>query len=77
MPYFVFESGQFLSASVVQENLMDQQVMIFASASVRNAAFTSASSTSASAYPLEGMMTYIGSGSFQYFDGTSWEKWPE
>jgi hypothetical protein len=77
MPFFEFQSGQFVSASVVQENLMDQQVMIFASASARDAAFVSASSTSASAYPLEGMLTYIGSGSFQYYDGSSWEKWPE
>jgi hypothetical protein len=76
MPYRSFESGEFVSASVVQAFLMDQQVMIFPSASARDAAFLSASSTTASAYPLEGMITYIGSGSFQYFDGSTWDRWP-
>lgn len=77
MTYREFESGDYVSASAVQFYLMDQQVMIFPSASARNAAFASASSTTASAYPLEGMLTYIGSGSFQYYDGSTWQRWPE
>lgn len=76
MPYNNFESGNYVSASAVQLYLMDQQVMIFSSASARDAAFTSASSTTASAYPLEGMVSYIGSGSFQFYDGSTWDRWP-
>lgn len=77
MPYKPFESGEYVSASVVQTFLMDQQVMIFSSASARDAAFLSASSVVSASYPLEGMVTYIGSGSFQYFDGSTWNRWPE
>ena len=76
MTYRDFSSGEFVSASAVQAFLMDQQVMTFESASARDAAFASASSTTASAYPLEGMVTYIGSGSFQYYDGSTWDRWP-
>jgi hypothetical protein len=77
MPYRNFESGQFLSASTVQTFLIDQQVFVFSSASARNAAFTGASSTAASAYPLEGMLAYIGNQSLTYYNGTAWESWPE
>lgn len=76
MTFNEFSSGEFVSASAVHSFMMDQQVMIFSSASARNAAFASASSVNASAYPLEGMLVYIGSGSFQFFDGSTWDRWP-
>lgn len=76
MPYKRFEAGEIFFAADVQEYLMDQGIMIFASASARDAVFTSASSLSSSAYPIEGMITYIGSGSAEFWSGSAWEVWP-
>lgn len=76
MPFKEFTSGEYVNAAEVQEYLMDQQVFIFSSASARDAAFASASSVVSASYPTEGMVAYIGSGSFQYFNGSTWDRWP-
>jgi len=76
MPYKNFEPGEVFFAKDVQEYLQDQGIMIFSSSAARDAAFTSASSLASSAYPIEGMVTYIGSGSAEFWSGSAWEVWP-
>ena len=76
MPFKFFEPGETFFAADVQEFIMDQALFIFASASARDAAFTSASSSLSASYPLEGMIAYTGSGSAQFYDGASWQEWP-
>jgi hypothetical protein len=63
-----FQPGDFVEAADVQQFLMNQQVMIFSSASARNSAIGTAAT--------EGMVTYVGGGVFEFFDGTSWGRWP-
>lgn len=67
--YKDFQAGEYLEAADIQDYLMDQQVMIFTAGT---AARTSALGTAA----REGMVTYVGNGVFEFFDGTSWERWP-
>lgn len=67
--YKDFQPGDFLDAADIQEFLMNQQVMIFtAGTAARNSAIGTAA--------IEGMVTYVGNGSFQYYNGTAWIGWP-
>jgi hypothetical protein len=64
MPIKNFTSGSVLPASDVNTFLMNQSVMVFASAAARNAAITS---------PTEGMMTYLSdTNSLNIYDGANW-----
>jgi hypothetical protein len=64
-----FQGGEFIDAADIQEFLMNQAVMIFtAGTAARNAAIGTAAT--------EGMITYVGNDTFEFFDGTSWERWP-
>ena len=63
MPRKVFDSGEVLSATNVNEFLMDQMVMTFAGTAARGSAIST---------PIEGMLTYLAdSKTFEYFDGSS------
>jgi hypothetical protein len=62
MPRKVFTAGEVLSATNVNEFLMDQMVMTFAGTAARGSAIGTAT---------EGMLTYLAdSKTFEYFDGT-------
>jgi hypothetical protein len=69
MGYRFFDAGEFLEAADVQEFLMDQALMIFTGGTAARAAALGTA-------VKEGMVTYIGGGVFEYYDGTSWERWP-
>ena len=63
MPKKVFDSGEVLSATDVNEFLMNQMVQTFAGTAARGSAIGTAT---------EGMLTYLAdSNTFQYFDGSS------
>jgi hypothetical protein len=63
MPRKVFDAGEVLSATNVNEFLMDQMVMTFAGTAARGSAIGT---------PTEGMLTYLAdSKTFEYFDGSS------
>jgi hypothetical protein len=65
MPYKIFTAGSALPASDGNTFLMEQQLMVFASASARSSAITS---------PVHGMFTFLtDSDTLQYYDGTDWE----
>ena len=69
MSWKEFQAGEFVEAADVQQFLMNQQVMIFtAGTAARDAAIGTAA--------VEGMVTYVGGGVFEIFDGSSWERWP-
>lgn len=68
MPYKDFSAGETLFAADVQTYLMNQGIMVFASKAARDAALTGNA--------REGMVTYIGAGLFEYYNGSSWEWWP-
>jgi hypothetical protein len=62
MPRKVFTAGEVLSATDVNEFLMNQMVMTFAGTAARGSAIGTAT---------EGMLTYLAdSKTFEYFDGT-------
>ena len=62
MPRKVFDAGEVLSASDVNEFLMDQMVQTFAGTAARGSAIGTAT---------EGMLTYLAdSKTFEFFDGT-------
>ena len=64
MPRKVFTSGEVLTASDVNTNLMNQAVMTFADAAAR---------TSGIASPTEGMVTYLNStDTLQVWTGAAW-----
>lgn len=64
MAYKDFQAADVLTAQEVDQYLMRQSVMVFASATARNLALTA---------PTEGMMVYLeDTNRFQIFDGTSW-----
>lgn len=71
MPFKYWEPGEILYAADVNTYIMKQAVMIFTSASARDAGFTAASAS-----PTEGMVAYIGSGSATFYNGSAWEAWP-
>ena len=63
MPRKVFTSGEVLSASDVNNFLMNQMVQTFAGTAARGSAIGTAT---------EGMLTYLAdSNTFEYFDGSS------
>ena len=66
-----FATSEVLTASNVQNYLMEQSVMTFASTGARDVAITA---------PEDGMMAYIGSGDVNEglysYNGTSWRKGP-
>jgi len=69
MSWKEFQAGEFVEAADVQQFLMNQQVMVFtAGTAARDAAIGTAAT--------EGMVTYVGGGVFEIFDGSSWERWP-
>jgi hypothetical protein len=62
--YKVFTNGSVLNASEVNDNLMNQSVITFATSTARSSAITS---------PIEGMITYLDdSNSYQTWDGSAW-----
>jgi len=64
MPRKVFTSGEVLSASNVNEFLMDQMVQTFAGTAARGSAIGTAT---------EGMLTYLAdSNTFEYWNGSSY-----
>jgi len=64
MAYKVFTNGSVLPASDVNDYLMNQSVMVFASSAARASAITS---------PLEGMLTWLQDGNhYQFYNGTAW-----
>lgn len=59
-----FSVGEVLTATNVNTYLMQQAVMVFATASARSSAITA---------PSEGMVTYLSdSNSLWYYSGTAW-----
>ena len=59
-----FSVGEVLTATNVNTYLMQQTVMVFATASARSSAITA---------PSEGMVTYLtDSNSIWYYSGTAW-----
>jgi hypothetical protein len=63
MPRKVFDSGEVLSATDVNEFLMNQMVMTFAGTAARGSAI---------ATPTEGMLTYLAdTNTFEFYNGTS------
>ena len=61
-----FASGDVLTASDVQTFIMEQQIMVFADSTARDAAITS---------PTEGMFAYLkDTDSLVYHDGSSGEN---
>ena len=59
-----FSVGEVLTANNVNTYLMQQSVMVFATAAAR---------TSGIAAPSEGMLTYLSdSNTFSYYDGSGW-----
>ena len=64
MPKKTFVTGTVLTASDVNTYLMNQSVMVFASASARNSAITS---------PTEGMIAYLSdTNTLTIYDGAAW-----
>lgn len=64
MAYKVFENGLPLPASDLNDYLMKQSVMVFASSSARASALTA---------PTEGMLTWLeDSNKYQYWSGSAW-----
>ena len=64
MAYKVFANGFPLTASELNNYLMNQSVMVFASSADRSTSLTT---------PLEGMLSWLqDSNKFQYFDGSAW-----
>lgn len=61
-----FAVGEVLTANNVNTYLMQQTVMVFATAAARTSAITA---------PSEGMVTYLSdSNSFWYYSGTAWTE---
>ena len=63
MPRKVFDAGEVLSATDVNEFLMNQMVMTFAGTAARGSAIPT---------PVEGMLTYLNdSDTFEFWNGSS------
>jgi hypothetical protein len=61
----LFQNGNVLLASEVQDYMMDQQIMVFADAAARDAAITA---------PSEGMFAFIKDEvQLTFFNGTIWK----
>ena len=60
----LFENGQVLLASEVNTLMMEQQIMVFASAGARGSAIAS---------PTEGMFSFLkDTDTLTYYDGSDW-----
>ena len=65
MSYKVFTNGSVLNASELNEFLMNQAVISFASSASRASAITA---------PIEGMLTYLEDvNTYQFYNGTAWQ----
>jgi hypothetical protein len=65
LPFKTFVSNEILTASDVNSQIMNQQIMVFADASARDSALGS---------PTEGMFSFLkDTDTLTYYDGTSWE----
>lgn len=63
MPRQVFDAGEVLSATDVNNFLMNQMVMTFAGTAARGSAIPT---------PTEGMLTYLAdTNTFEFYNGTS------
>jgi len=67
MPYKKWVPGEQLDAEDVQTYLMDQSVMVFASAPSRDSALLG--------LLADGMVSYIGNGQVMVYNGTGWVHW--
>jgi hypothetical protein len=66
VPFKTFVSGEILTASDVNTQVMNQQIMVFDDATARDAALTS---------PVHGMFAYLKDDNvLTYFDGSVWEE---
>ena len=64
MPYTEFSDGNILTAQAVNDYIMEQQVMVFANATARDAALTS---------PNHGMVVFLKDRDrLSFYDGTIW-----
>ena len=64
MPFKLFANGQVLTASDVMDNMMNQQIMVFADATARDAALTD---------PSEGMFCFLKDQDRVFlYDGANW-----
>lgn len=67
MPYKDFQAAQVLTATEVDQYLMNQSVMVFASSTARASAITA---------PTQGMVTYLtDSKTFWFYNGTAWQQY--
>ena len=61
----LFQNGQVLLASEVNEYVMEQQIMVFAGTAARGSAITS---------PSEGMFAFLkDTDKLTYYDGSTWK----
>ena len=61
----LFQNGQVLLASEVNQYMMEQQIMVFAGTAARGTALPS---------PSEGMFAFLkDTDTLTYFDGTDWQ----
>jgi len=61
----LFQNGQVLLASEVNQYMMEQQIMVFAGTATREAALTA---------PSEGMFAFLkDTDTLTYYDGTDWQ----
>ena len=61
----LFQNGQVLLASEVQNFMMDQQIMVFAGTAARGSAIAS---------PTEGMFAFLkDTDTLTYYDGSDWQ----
>jgi hypothetical protein len=64
MPIKVFTAGEVLSASDVNNFLMNQMVQVFAGSAARGSAISA---------PTEGMLTYLSdTDAFEFYNGTTY-----
>ena len=65
MPFKTFVSGEILTASDVNTQVMQQQICVFAGTAARGSAISS---------PIEGQFAYLSdSNRLTYFDGSIWK----
>lgn len=66
MPFKVFVNGNVLTAQEVMDQMMNQQIMVFADAAARDAAISS---------PSHGMFAFLKNGDFlTYYNSTQWRR---
>jgi hypothetical protein len=66
VPFKTFVSGEILTASDVNSQIMNQQIMVFDDAAARDSALSS---------PIHGMFAYLKDDNIvTFFDGSVWEE---